>query len=294
MNTIKKKKSNLGLFSFVLIVAVMLVGVLFSNSKVATASSSDTATTAVTYSSYKTIIYYENGVTSMTTVIGCASNSGDKYDMNTGKRCVNNTKPVVIGCAPNSGDVYNMNTGKRCTNDTAKAKVVNIIATATPTEKSIATNVPPSGVVVKATEISPIANETIETIPSENVSDEGKSGREVLADSLTASASKVSSIFKGHMSIWIILLIVAILLGGGYGIYSLMNKGNVKKIVNPVIPQAKTASAQPVAPINPGTPNPQASLLNNTQNTNSAVKEQPTVTPAPSVNTDQNQQNMHK
>jgi hypothetical protein len=202
-----------------------------------------------------------NNVT--TALVGCKAGSGDVFDMNTGIRCSDYIKPVLFGCALKSGDNYDINTGNRCTTTTLittlpKTSTTTPITTTTTTTKTTVTN--------RALEISPIASDIISTIPTDE-SQGGLSGRDKLKDSLTASAAKVGSIVSGPMSIWIILLIILILLGGSYGIYSLLRKPatttmplnmpashatTAEKTVEKKIEQAKvTQQSQPVKPVVP-------------------------------------------
>jgi len=50
---------------------------------------------------------------------------------------------------------------------------------------------------------------------------------------LAASVEKIGLVFKGPLSIWIILLIGVIVLSGGYGIYSFVNKDDKDEAVRP-------------------------------------------------------------
>lgn len=185
-----------------------------------------------------------------TVLVGCAASSGDLFDVNTGIRCSSYIKPILFGCALRSGDAYDINTGKHCgTTLTTTLPKTSTTAKATPTTTK-------TTVTSKALEISPIASDTIDTILTDEGQDE-LSGREKLKDSFTASVAKVGSIVTGPMSIWIILLIILILLGGGYGIYSfgflkknktLKGKDEVKKVV--AEPAVKHSPATPANPVN--------------------------------------------
>src|ERR1035437_9785840 len=64
----------------------------------------------------------DGGITT-TVFIGCAPGSGDIYDINTGKPCMNITRNVLIGCAVGSPDLYDINTGKPCTNKTIRVLI---------------------------------------------------------------------------------------------------------------------------------------------------------------------------
>jgi flagellar basal body-associated protein FliL len=65
------------------------------------------------------------------------------------------------------------------------------------------------------------------------------------------------------MSFWIIILLIAILLGGGYGIYSFRNKNKktpemIKPIVHHETPIVKTEVKQQEIPLNTVPPTTQA------------------------------------
>lgn len=206
-----------------------------------------------------------------TVLAGCKAGSGDIFDINTGIRCADYIKPVLVGCGIKSGDLYDINVGKRCTNDTiittlSKTSKTKTISKITPISTTKTT------VTSKAVEISPIASNLKETLPTQDNLD-GISGREKIKDTLTASVAKVGSTFNGPISVWIILLVILILLGGGYGIYSLTTKD---EIVETTI--VKTVTQTPVtkpSPQMPHTnmpisqnPNPQITHINTSQNTN--------------------------
>ncbi len=175
-----------------------------------------------------------------TVLVGCKAGSGDVFDMNTGIRCSSYIKPVLFGCALKSGDSYDINTGNRCKTTTLATLVAH------PKTSTTAKAIPPittTKTTSKAVEIKPIASNIKEIWPSDG-SNDGLSGREKLKNSLTASAARVGAIVGGPMSIWIILLIILILLGGSYGVYSLLRKS--------VTPEVKT-STPATAPINTAT-----------------------------------------
>jgi len=221
-----------------------------------------------------------------TVLIGCAVESGDLYDINTGKRCINDTTPVLIGCAPKSGDLYDINTGKRCINDTSI-----VINKSIPT-KTVAKIIPKitttkTTVTKKALELATVPNDSIEILPTKDT-EKQLSGREMIGNSLDASVKKVGSIINSPMSIPLILLIIVILLGGGYAVYSLFKKDlpthvgqagkkeEVKKIITEPIIQHK-----PITPVTPPitqqfkTSNQQGSLLNNSENPNPTKPQEP-------------------
>lgn len=152
-------------------------------------------------------------------LFGCAPRSGDKYDMNTGKACVYDDKTVyLIGCAPRTGDIYNIYSGIPCasnikqtetykgTNGENKAQLLS----SSPVSR-LSTNINPSTI---STEQSANPAETASGI------DQKLSGREILKNGMAASVAKLGNITKGPMSGWLILLILVIILGGSYGIFS--------------------------------------------------------------------------
>jgi flagellar basal body-associated protein FliL len=226
-----------------------------------------------------------------TALVPCKAGSGDVFDMNNGIRCSSYIQPVLFGCALKSGDNYDINTGNRCS-----TTLVTLVTPPNPTSISKINPIDPiskTAILYNPVEKSPISNNTIDTISTEG-NQSSLSGREQLKDTLTASANKVGSIFKGPMSIWIILLIILILLGGGYGIYSLLRKPTThtmplnmpashataaEKSVEKKIEQAKvTQQSQPVKPVVPEVKEPTPAVVH----TNPAP-----VTPATApINTD--------
>ncbi|MFA6392969.1 MAG: hypothetical protein WCW54_02710 [Candidatus Paceibacterota bacterium] len=217
-----------------------------------------------------------------TVLVGCKAGSGDIFDINTGIRCADYIKPVLVGCGAKSGDLYDINVGKRCTN-TSIASNTSITTIAKTNKTNAVTN--------KAIEISPIASNLKETLPiQDNLNGpSGLSGREKIKDTLTASVAKVGSIFNGPISVWLILLVILIILGGGYGIYSLtmkdetimqpaMKTDTIKKpeiksetvkpetikpepITKPATPEIKTVNT-PINPLNvPQNTNPLGSTI---------------------------------
>ena len=184
-----------------------------------------------------------------TTLHGCRVGSGDVYDVNTGIACNNYIKSVLLGCAPKSGDLYDINTGKRCTANTYK--IIAKTNTLTDEDLSLLTPINSQGALTgsitgKSDNPEILATTKIDPLKSD------LSGREKIAKSLAASVGKAGSIAKGPMSIWIILLILIILLGGGYGVYGLVikNKSTDKKEVKSesiksTAPSTSTTPAQP-------------------------------------------------
>ncbi len=201
-------------------------------------------------------------------IIGCASGSGHIFDITTGKRCTNNTKPVISACKPGSGDLFNTTTGKPC-------PAVKSVALLSKPTQNVNINKDIISQVVKTTD-TPISY--IEPTETENLADEDQSNEEILN---TASAGKIGIILKGPMSIWIILLIVIIVLTGGFGIYSLVNKNKGEgKIHKTPQPQSKIPNIQ--APTsNNQQPNQQKQIFNTNQQTKAPeipFKDKPTTT----------------
>ena len=248
----------------------------------ATSESSQSPLITVSYSISEVTALQTDGSYTTRVIIGCAPGSGDLYDMNTGKKCTYNTTTIIIGCSPTSGDKYDVNTGKLCKNDTSIAiyapKIKAQVESMKATEPTITVSLVPgtiklstkSHTVAQATnklqEIKPITQAPKETLTAANVvdttmtssdnSDNTLSGRQKLAKSLTASAQKASSIFHGPMSIWLILLIIIIVLGGGYGIYSLVfNSG--EGLVESKPESAKSEVKQEEVKVTQTTPIPQ-------------------------------------
>ncbi len=213
-----------------------------------------------------------------TPLAACKDGSGDLYDVNTGKRCTNTP---LAACMPGSGDKYDMNTGKVCKNDTSGVKACGlssdiyniytgklcadksaVVGVLNPTEKITdkeLTLLTPNG------QLSGSMTGSDEGTPSDRaLASDNLSGRQMIAKSLSASVAKAGSILKGPMSIWIIILIIAILLGGSYAIYELLKKK--EKVVTvkqnttntkPVIPEVKTQNT-------PSTPTSNASTTDST------------------------------
>lgn len=204
--------------------------------------------------------------------IGCVAGSGDKYDINTGKLCISLSPNIRIGCPLNGIEIYDINTGNRCINNTSMVinksiptkTVSKTIPNITTTTKTVVTE--------KALELATTQNDSTEKLPVENT-EKQLSGREMIGNSLDASVKKVGSIITSPMSIPLILLIIVILLGGGYAVYSLLKKDlpthvwqadkkvEVKKIITEPIIQHK-----PITPVTPPitqqfkTPNPQSKI----------------------------------
>lgn len=290
----KKRSSNLKIVFMTFLMAVFIISGLFINTRKSEAVESVRYAT-VSYS-LSEVVSTANNVGGMTTtvLIGCAPGSKDVYDINTGKPCLKFTKTVLVGCAPLSGDLYDINTGKqctnapvavlagckagsgdiydtgtgkKCTNDTSikpKATVsmasanqtqTNVIAKIEPKKTETPINTPTEKLVAQVMEINQIDSEPIEEMSK----DDDVSGREKIKDSLVASAGRVGSIFEGPMSIWIILLIVIILIGGGYGAYSFLKKDDevkdeIKKNSAPIAPKANNAAQQNIPIPIPTTP----------------------------------------
>jgi len=284
-------RTNLKFIGAILFTMLFFVGGFFINTAKGEAATTTIKSLGVSYSLSSPVSNInKDGSVSTMVLVGCAPKSGDLYDVNTGRPCNNNVKTVLVGCKAGSGDVFDVNTGIRCSSyikpmlfgcalksgDTYDINTGNRCKTTTlvtpPKTSTTAKAIPPitttkTTVTSKAVEISPIASNIKEILPSDG-SDDGLSGREKLKDSLTASAVRVGAIVSGPMSIWIILLIILILLGGSYGIYSLLRKPATttmplnmpaphtatpaEKSVEKKIEQAKaTQQSQPAKPATP-------------------------------------------
>ncbi|MEI7689134.1 MAG: hypothetical protein WCI91_03020 [Candidatus Nomurabacteria bacterium] len=310
----KKKISNFKLVRVIVFALIIITGgLMYTHS--ASAFSVNVPPGTNLYSISETRVNLNNSDTTTSIVlIGCLPQSGDKYDMNTGKPCnYSNVKSeVLFGCTPRSGDKYDMNTGKPCIYDD---KTIFLVACAPRTNDiyNIYSGIPcsknylprdkNSGInsVNKVQELSTgstnnklsknINPSTISTEqvsnPSETASgiDQKLSGREILKNAMAASVAKLGDITKGPMFGWLILLILVIIIGGSYGIYSFNffkkndNEDEIKdEIKNTVTPTATnvgtnnaTTVSQPVhtTPSTQGTmplttPNTVAHSVNNT------------------------------
>lgn len=172
--------------------------------------------------------------------IACAKGSGDIYDINTGKRCVYLASNVMIGCASNSSDLYDINTGKRCIKNSA-IQNSNIVAKNTGESERTTLNVTPiltEGELIKDS----ILDEDIE-------------------NNLTASGGRINSLFAWPLSTRGIALIVVLILGIGYGVYSFFKKDssvmpiyemkkNKKEEVKPIVTTPETKPTSQPTPIN--------------------------------------------
>lgn len=194
---------------------------------------------------------------------GCVLGSGDKYDVNTGAICLYGVPNVRVGCAAFSVDKYDVNTGKLCTNKT-KIFTYTPITPVSPVGQvnGVSTEVlPPGGPQgVNTTTTNPtITQNELTTTPSLDKN---------IDNTLTEKGEKFGSIFAGGpLSLRAILLLIIIILGIGYGIYSFLRKDpedrpayvmskEKKAVVKPVITatpttgtqtkQAKTPQEQPV------------------------------------------------
>ncbi len=302
------KKKNFRFLSVLIFVSVFMISGMYTNLINAQVSSQNTISIDNSFSSYKTIIYSINGVSTVTTIIGCAKGSGDIYDMNTGKICTNDTsRPLLVGCVAGSGDVYNINTGKVCTNDTKTkltscqagsndiydintGKICPIKIAIANKMKSVVTNPSPVNILSKNSNTFPIniASSSVDKdgdlAKTEDVNNEEEniSGREKIGNSVSATVEKAGSIFKSPMSIWIILLIIIILAGGGYGVYSFNTlKANKKDVEVIAVKNTETPMTPKTNPIN--VVNEQKNVPNNNNNSNN--------NPQPTPNTNTNNQN---
>ena len=213
-------------------------------------------------------------------MVGCKKSSGDFYDIYSGKRCLN-TMPIA--CLPGSGHIYSINTGFKCTNDTSIKQISCALGSGhiydiytgrkciTDTSKKLISKFDiktlPLKDTLKLASSSSTSTELLATTEDTelNSDESGPSGREKIANTLAASAGKVGSIVKGPMSIWIILLIIAILLTGGYAVYSLLYKKDEDEIVkhDTVKPVTQvTNTPNPVKPVTPATATPIVQVVN--------------------------------
>jgi hypothetical protein len=151
---------------------------------------------------------------------------------------------------------------------------------------------------VQAFEISPITNELMASLPTVAQETDELSGREKIGNSLTASAVKVGSIMTGPMSIWIILLILIIILGGGYAAYGFRKKDEkeiepVNNITPKEIPIIESETPKQTTPeIKKDTPITQPIISQTEKSTpivepiiNSKPKIDPTINEVPPVST---------
>jgi hypothetical protein len=235
--------------------------------------------------SISSIITTTNSDKSITTkiLVGCAHSSGDKYDVNTGRACNNNIKTALIGCAIGSKDIYDINTGRACATYIKpvlvgcgiKSRDLYDINTGNSC-KNILINKSSNTVTGEVSvQVNSTKSAEKEALSINNLNK--PSGRELLKNSLTASVVKAGSVLKGPMSIWVILLIIVILLSGGYGVYSFINKDKkievkpeITKKPEPITPKT-TPTQTPVTPIKPEAP-----ITPNPINTN-PVQQGPTV-----------------
>lgn len=142
--------------------------------------------------------------------------------------------PERIGCEPGSGDLFNVNTGEPCDN-------VSVTVTVTTPTKEI-----PKETTTTAT-TTKIIPETIEPILSviemgEELENEKGTEKENI---LSASAGRINLILNGPMSVWIIILMVIIIITGGFGIYGIIDKKkNQKGNMEPIKKTEQTVSQQ--------------------------------------------------
>ena len=242
----KKKISNFKLVRVVVFALIIITGGLIYIPSASAMSLSISPNSNLFTVSKTNVSINKDGVKTMVFLVGCLPQSGDKFDMNTGKPCTyNSNTTVVYGCAPRSGDKFDMNTGAPCVYDNKAVFMIACIPssndiyniyTGTPcTRKTIYTEHDKGSTsVTKVLSLSSVKNKlstninptTISTEqggnPAETASgiDKKLSGREILKNGLAASVAKLGNITKGPMSGWLILLILVIIVGGGYGIYS--------------------------------------------------------------------------
>lgn len=249
---------------------IILGGLLYTQAASAMSLSISPDSTLFTVSKTNVSIN-KDGVYTTVFIVGCLPQSGDKFDMNTGKPCTYNPNTTVVyGCAPRSGDMFDMNTGVPCVYDKGVYMVACVpssndiynIYTGTPCAKKpiyTATYKGSQG-ETKSLSSGSVSNKLSKNINSTTISteqggnpaetasgiDQKLSGREILKNGLAASVAKLGNITKGPMSGWLILLILVIIIGGSYGIYSFnfFKKNNeneikeeVKEVVTPSVPK---------------------------------------------------------
>lgn len=215
--------------------------------------------------------------TTTSTRIACATGSGDKYDINTGKFCAPLASNVRIGCAAGSIDKYDINIGKLCINPAVVSGTVVFSANGTtsvaPTYKSsdgVTAQVLPdlnigTGGTVEANPILSngglLATQNTETSTTNGTNND---------QSASTNVDKANPL-TGPLTTRTILLLVILILGIGYGIYSFTRKERYDvpeyvemkekkaEAVKPVFqPQAKA----PVTPQTPQQPQPQPQPAN--------------------------------
>lgn len=176
--------------------------------------------------------------------LGCAFKSGDKYDINTGKRCLYLTSNIFIGCASNSKDLYDINTGKPCLVVTKTSTNPPSITVNTVTEKIT------QKIIETKKDVNSILKDEAPSLETPILSDEN-----VDSNNLLASGIKARPLFSRPWSARTIVLVIFLILGLGYGIYSVLRKNKplnnlaygkgkmgekdkkAEAVVKPIIPQ---------------------------------------------------------
>lgn len=193
------------------------------------------------------------------TKVACAIGSGDKYDIYTGRLCSYMVSDIRIGCAPNSNDIFDINTGSRCIGS-------KYIASSTPASNGSTTNTNNSGI---SANVLPAPTGTGSTVTNSVLSPDGqlvaKQTTGNTTSNLTASGAKTNSL-TGPLSIRTIMLLILIILGVGYAIYSFMRNDEPSSI--PPYTLTKDKKLEPTKPVT----QPQAKI---TTNTPPAVNTQP-------------------
>ena len=270
----------------ILFAVTFLVGSFFINSMKVNAAGSAQTFPLGNASSF-TMTSYTNSAGGTTTVarVGCDPQSGDKFDINTGKLCayVASTKTacaigsgakydtntgrlcsyaapdVRIGCAVYSNDIYDINTGNRCIGSKyiASSTSSSTGSTSNTNNSGISANVIPTPTGTGTTTgsvLSPDGQLVATQTTGNNAS-----------DSLAASGAKTNTL-TGPLSLRTIMLLILIILGVGYAIYSFMRKDEPSSI--PQYAMIKDKKAEAVKPVT----QPQAKT---TPNTPQAVNAQP-------------------
>jgi len=242
-------KKSFGLVSLFAFMFTLFVSSFFLSLNKVEAFSVNTTSTNISYSINKVLTPTKFGNTytyTNTIIIGCLPQSGDLYDMNTGKPCINDkTSTIVLGCTPRSGDVYDINTGKKCVYDDKTIVIVGcaprsndiynintgricipkqivkqVVDKKVTTVKLDTNNIISKNDTAISTTISQNQIDGEANVLADNTQDDSLSGREMISKNLSASVAKIGSTFKGPLSVWIILFVIIILAGGIYGLYS--------------------------------------------------------------------------
>jgi hypothetical protein len=209
--------------------------------------------------------------------IACATDSGDKYDINTGKLCAPLASNVRIGCAVGSIDKYDINIGKLCINPATVSASSNGTISVVPTYRSssgVTAQVlpdlinPGTGGPVGANPILSngglLATQKMETSTTDGTSND-----------LSASTNnEKTNILTGPLTTRTILLLIILILGVGYGIYNFTRKEGYdvpeyvemkEKKAEAVKPLTEPQIKTPVTPQTPQSKIPDTAPLTHTE-----------------------------